>query len=83
MARPGDRRKRWNESCAIGGTITLFIGLMLICTGCIAGYILGSIGIACALLDFRDVKIGWKMKEERPPWADEHDAIDRKHGITW
>lgn len=83
MAYSGDRRKRWNESCMAGGAIMAFISFMLICSGCVAGHILGSIGLACAVLDFREAKVGWKMKKGRPPWADKHDAIDRKHGITW
>jgi len=81
MARPGDRRKRWNQSCVTSGMIMVLIGILLITSGGTVGYILGATALFFGAWDFRDIKTGWKMKNERPPWADRHDAIDRKHGL--
>ena len=56
----------------------LFISCMCVLAGGKAGIPLGIIIAMFAMLDFRDSKRGWKMKDERPPWADKHDAIDAK-----
>lgn len=56
----------------------LGIAILLICAGGKAGLGLGALVAMFGLMDFRDAKRGWKMKDERPPWADKHDAIDAK-----
>ncbi len=76
--RPGDRKKRWRSTCQLEGCIMLSIAAMLICAGGIAGILLGLIVGFFAILDFRDAGRGWRMSDKRPPWADEHDAIDAK-----
>lgn len=76
--KPGDRKKRWKSTCQIEGCIMLGIATMLICAGGVAGIPLGIFVGFFAFLDFRDAGRGWKMSDKRPPWADEHDAIDIK-----
>ena len=78
MPKPGDRRKRWKSTCQIEGCIMLGIAMMLFVAGGITGTGLGIIVAMLAMLDFRDSRRGWKMSNKRPPWADEHDAIDTK-----
>ncbi len=76
--KPGDRKQRWRSTCQIEGFIMLAIAGMFVCAGGIAGIPLGIIIGFFALLDFRDAGRGWKMSDKRPPWADEHDAIDNR-----
>jgi len=84
--RPGDRRQRWQSTCNIEGTIILLIGAFFCYAGLTAtkgGWIVllfGGICILCAVCDFCDASRGWRMVNDRPPWADEHDLIDLKHG---
>ncbi len=90
--KPGDRRKRWNESCGMSAFICFCIGGFFICagitsTGNIGGIIgiglFGAIMILMGIMDLADIKKGWKMRDERPPWADRHDAIDKKKGAIY
>lgn len=77
--RPGDRKKRWEQSCEISALIFFCFGLFFLFG--VDGY--GGIGIAVLMLlmavfEFRDLKRGWKIKEGRPPWADRFEARDKK-----
>lgn len=65
--RPGDRKRRWKQSCGIGGFIMAFIGLMLILNGDIAGDILGGIVWFFAAWSFLDMQRGWKISYKLPP----------------
>lgn len=76
--KPGDRKKRWRSTCQIEGFIMLAIAAMLVVAGGKAGIPLGLFVGFFAMLDFRDAGRGWKMSDKRPPWADEHDAIDAR-----
>lgn len=86
--RPGDRRKRWNESCGMSAFICFAIAGFFICAGITStggGFTIGGMGLIMLLLgigDLLDLKNGWKMSNKRPPWADKHDAIDRKRDIA-
>ena len=74
---PGDRPERWKSTCNIQGTIMVFIGALFV-TGGPVGILLGLGAWYIAYLDFRDARCGWKMTDNRPPWADRFDARDRK-----
>lgn len=74
MGKPGDRRQRWNEACGIGAFVLISMGSFLLIDGI---YIGALFMFFMAGLELRDAKKGWKLKEERPPWADRHDFIDR------
>lgn len=73
MARPGDRRQRWQSSCNMSGMIMLLISGFFIVAGVTADkggwivIILGTIGVFFAFWDFIDAKRGWKMRYDLPP----------------
>ncbi len=83
MRKPGDRRKVWRSTCNSEGSIMFFISLMWFSTMCPIGAVLGIIGLICSFSYFQDAKRGWKMNDKRPPWADEHDAIDKKRAYKF
>lgn len=68
--RPGDRKRRWQQSHGISAVIFLTMG------GCVIYGVDGSGGAILALflfgmayLDFRDAKLGWKLKYDLPARA--------------
>jgi len=74
MSRPGDRRKRWNQSCGITAFILMCIGTFLFVCGLYWGTLFFYF---FAYLEMDDIKKGWKIKDERPPWA------RSKNGPPW
>ena len=78
MRKPGDRKKVWRETCNIEGGILFLIGIAFMSTMCTAGIVWGGICIFTSAWCFRDAKNGPPFSEKRPPWADRHDAIDKK-----
>lgn len=82
---PGDRRKRWRQAENTSGIImlALAIGMIVLGSEYAFSWILAGVLVVLAAGDFASAKRGWKMKEGRPPWADRHDAIARKHGFKF
>lgn len=78
MSKPGNRKQRWQSSYNTSGFIFMIIAVGLFMAGGTAGVPLALIVLILAFMDFRDAKRGWKMLDKRPPWADRHDAIDKK-----
>ncbi len=46
------------------------------------GRLFGFGPLVVALRDFETAQHGWPVSNKRPPWADKHDEIDRKHGVA-
>lgn len=70
------RRYRWNQSCGSSAFIFFIFGIFFL-----AG-VDGNTGIGIAvfmffmaLLDFRDMKTGWKLKNTKPRHASRFEAI--------
>ena len=80
--RPGDRRRVWAQSHDTLGVISLLFGLFLLLGSDGWGKALAIVPLSLAYLDFRDAGRGPPMSDQRPPWADRHEAIDRKHGFA-
>lgn len=66
--RPGDRKKRWRQSCdAEAGMLILFgIGFLVLSGFSRAGCIMFCFGLFGAYLALRDAKRGWKINYTLP-----------------
>lgn len=73
-ARPGDRRKRWNQSHSISAMIFVFFGVMALTSiDGDARFYLAAFFFGMAALDMRDVQRGWPLKGGIPPHARHRD----------
>lgn len=79
--RPGDRRRIWRQTSNASGMLMLAFAMFAFSGVDGYGRLFGIGPLCLAASEFRSARRGPPVKNTRPPWADRHDEIDRKHGV--